>query len=69
MERTIQLGVVWVYYRAMRTKLPIPEPQGKTPMERMDWAFRTVLKVPKTTLLKQEKQAKRTPSKKIEKPA
>jgi hypothetical protein len=31
----------------MRTKPAIPEPQGKTPMERMDWAFRTVLKAPK----------------------
>jgi len=31
----------------MRTKVAIPDPQGKTPMERMDWAFRTVLKAPK----------------------
>ena len=31
----------------MKAKIPIPEPQGNTPMERMDWAFRTVLKVPK----------------------
>jgi hypothetical protein len=31
----------------MRTKPAIPEPQGSTPMERMDWAFRTVRKVPK----------------------
>ena len=42
----------------MKTKLPIPEPQGKTPMERLDWAFRTVLKVPKAALLKDEKRAK-----------
>jgi hypothetical protein len=34
----------------MRTKLPIPEPQGNTPMERLDWAFRTVLKAPKTAV-------------------
>jgi hypothetical protein len=38
----------------MRTKLPIPEPQGNTPMERLDWAFRTVLKVPKTAMVKDE---------------
>jgi hypothetical protein len=40
----------------MRTKLPIPEPQGNTPMERLDWAFRTVLKVPKAALVKNEKK-------------
>jgi hypothetical protein len=38
----------------MKTKLPIPEPQGNTPMERLDWAFRTVLKVPKDALLNAE---------------
>jgi len=35
-----------------------PQPQGKTPMERMDWAFRTVLKVPKEAP-KDEERAKR----------
>jgi hypothetical protein len=40
----------------VKTKIPIPEPQGNTPMERMDWAFRTVLKVPKDALLKKEKR-------------
>jgi hypothetical protein len=38
----------------MRTKPAIPEPQGKTPMERMDWAFRTVLKATKEVLVKDE---------------
>jgi hypothetical protein len=38
----------------MRTKLPIPEPQGNTPMERLDWAFRTVLKAPKAVHVKTE---------------
>jgi len=46
----------------MRTKLPIPEPQGNTPMERLDWAFRTVLKVSKAAMAstgkKQTKKAK-----------
>jgi hypothetical protein len=42
----------------MRTKPAIPEPQGKTPMERMDWAFRTVLKVPKESLVKDEESAR-----------
>ena len=40
----------------MKTKLPIPEPQGCTPMERLDWAFRTVLKAPKTA--KKDERAK-----------
>ena len=43
----------------MRTKLPIPEPQGNTPMEWLDWAFRTVLKVPKAALVKKEEQTRR----------
>jgi hypothetical protein len=42
----------------MRTKLPIPEPRGNTPMERLDWAFRTVLKVPKAALVKEEGRIK-----------
>jgi hypothetical protein len=42
----------------MRTKLPIPEPQGNTPMERLDWAFRTVLKVPKVALVKDEERTR-----------
>ncbi len=36
----------------MRKKPQIPKPQGNTPMERMDWAFRTVLKVSKADTLK-----------------
>jgi hypothetical protein len=39
----------------MRTKPAIPEPQGNTPMERMDCAFRTVLKVPKEALKEKER--------------
>jgi len=38
----------------MRTKPAIPEPQGKTPMERMDWAFRTVLRVSKADMVKDD---------------
>jgi hypothetical protein len=40
----------------MRTKPAIPEPQGKTPMERMDWAFRTVLKVSKADMIKDDER-------------
>jgi hypothetical protein len=43
----------------MRTKLPIPEPQGNTPTERLDWAFRRVIKVPKAALVKDEEQIKK----------
>ena len=50
----------------MRTKLPIPEPQGNTPMERLDWAFRTVLKVPKATV-KDGERAKHSRRKKEQK--
>jgi len=50
----------------VRTKLPIPEPQWNTPMERLDWAFRKVLNVPKA-VLKEREQAKHSPRKKAEK--
>jgi hypothetical protein len=43
----------------MRTKIQIPEPQGNTPMERLDWAFRRVLKVPKEALVKDEQRNRR----------
>jgi hypothetical protein len=42
----------------MRRKLPIPEPQGNTPMERLDWAFRTVLKVPQAAILRERERTK-----------
>src|ERR1700691_4552842 len=42
----------------VRTKLPIPEPQGTAPMERLDWGFRTVLKVPKAELVKNEERVR-----------
>jgi hypothetical protein len=48
----------------MRTKIKIPEPQGNTPMERLDWAFRTVLKVPKAAMAKGDEQARETRRKK-----
>jgi hypothetical protein len=51
----------------MKTKLPIPEPQGNTPMERLDWAFRTVLKVPKAAMAKNEEQKRHTRQRKKEK--
>ena len=47
----------------MKTKIPIPEPQGNTPMERLDWAFRRILKVPKEALLKEEKRIRRRKTK------
>ncbi len=40
----------------MRTKPAIPEPQGDTPMERLDWAFRTVLKVSKADMVKDDEK-------------
>lgn len=40
----------------MRTKPAIPEPQGKTPMERLDWAFRTVLKVSKADMVRNDEK-------------
>jgi hypothetical protein len=52
----------------MRTKPAIPEPQGNTPTERLDWAFRTVLKVPKEAL-KEKDLANRPHSKKQAKPS
>lgn len=53
----------------MKTRLPIPVPQGSTPMEKLDWAFRTVLKVPKAKLLEEEKRIKRPRIDKTLKPA
>jgi hypothetical protein len=52
----------------MKPKIPIPEPQGNTPMERLDWAFRRVLKVPKESLIKKEKQIRRRRRAKSNKP-
>jgi hypothetical protein len=52
----------------VKTKLQIPEPQGNTPMERLDWAFKAVLKVPKAELLKEEKRIRHPRSAKTEKP-
>lgn len=52
----------------MKAKIPIPEPQGNTPMERMDWAFRTALKVPKDALLKEERRVRRKRRKNAAKP-
>jgi hypothetical protein len=40
----------------VKAKIPIPEAQGNTPMERLDWAFRRVLTVPKDALIKKEKR-------------
>ncbi len=53
----------------MKAKIPIPEPQGNTPMERLDWAFRRILKVPKTALLKEETRIRRKRRAKAAKPA
>jgi hypothetical protein len=52
----------------MKAKIPIPEPQGHTPMERMDWAFRTVLNVSKDALLKKEQRIRVKRRKKAKNP-
>jgi hypothetical protein len=43
----------------VRQKPCIPEPEGSTPWDRFDHAFRTVLTVPKEALLKEEARQKR----------
>lgn len=40
----------------MKSKIAIPEPQGNTPMERLDWVFRRVLTVPKDALIQKEQR-------------
>ena len=41
-------------------KLPTPAdiPEGGTPAQRLDWAFRKVLTVPKDAVLKEEERLK-----------
>jgi len=50
-------------------KLPTPAalPEGGTPAERLDMAFRKVLTVPKESLLREEAKEKRQREKKREK--
>ncbi|MBZ5623297.1 MAG: hypothetical protein LAQ69_31935 [Acidobacteriia bacterium] len=48
----------------MRTPPPIDFPEGGTPAERLDLAFRKVLTVPKAALLKEEEREKRQREKK-----
>jgi hypothetical protein len=43
----------------MRTPPPVNLPEGGTPAERLDMAFRKVLTVPKEAILKQEAREKR----------
>jgi hypothetical protein len=43
----------------MKTPPPVNLPEGGTPAERLDMAFRNVLTVPKEALLKEEKREKR----------
>jgi hypothetical protein len=43
----------------MKTSPPVNLPEGGTPAERLDMAFRKVLTVPKEALLKEEKREKR----------
>jgi hypothetical protein len=45
---------------AMRTPPPVNLPEGGTPAERLDMAFRKVLTVSKSELLKAEGREKRT---------
>jgi hypothetical protein len=43
----------------MKLPPPVSLPQGGTPAERLDLAFRKVLTVPKSALLKEEAREKR----------
>jgi hypothetical protein len=43
----------------MRTPPPVNLPEGGTPAERLDMAFRKVLTVPKEALLREEAKEKR----------
>jgi hypothetical protein len=43
----------------MRRPAPINLPEGGTPAERLDMAFRKVLTVPKSALLREEAKEKR----------
>jgi hypothetical protein len=49
--------------------LPTPEIKGQTPWERMDNALRTILKVPKEVILREEAKEKRKRERKRKKPA
>jgi hypothetical protein len=48
----------------MKTPPPAKMPEGGTPSERLDRAFRTILTVPKDALLKEEAREKRQREKK-----
>jgi hypothetical protein len=48
----------------MKTPPPINFPEGGTPAERLDLAFRKVLTVPKSALVKEEVREKRQREKK-----
>jgi len=55
------VGAIRKRYYGPRMKYPSPPnlPEGGTPAERLDMAFRKVLTVPKSTLLKEEAKEKR----------
>jgi len=53
--------------QVVRIKIKIPTPQGNTPMEQFDWAFRTVLKVPKAALVKDAERARHPRQRKVKK--
>ncbi len=48
----------------MKLPTPVNLPEGGTPAERLDMAFRKVLAVPKEAILKEESRAKREREKK-----
>jgi hypothetical protein len=48
----------------MRRPPPVNLPEGGTPAERLDMAFRKILTVPKTALVKDEAREKRQREKK-----
>ena len=50
--------------KAMRTPPPVNLPEGGTPAERLDMAFRKVLTVSKGAILKEEAREKRQREKK-----
>jgi hypothetical protein len=61
-----------VYHRHVKPKppvLPIPEPVGSTPLERLDWAFRTVLKASKEVVVPKAAKSRHRRRAKTLKPA
>ena len=63
-QRHAGLRIVGPDARCVRLPPPANYPEGGTPAERLDLAFRKVLTVPKTAILKEEGREKRQREKK-----